>query len=100
TSARRAGTLPAIPTMMESGFRDYEVDYWYGLFAPRQTPAAVIASLNKHLQDALRSPETASGIRKQGAEPANVSLQKFSAFLVEDAERWQKAVKLSGATAN
>jgi len=100
TSAARAGSLSGTPTMVEAGVAGYEVDYWYGLFAPRQTPAAVLAQLNRHLTEALRAPEVIANIRKQGAEPATVPLERFTAFLQEDAERWRKAVKISGATAN
>ena len=100
TSAKRAEALPAVPTMIESGFGDYVVDYWYGLFAPQKTPAAIIAFLNRHLHDTLRSADVVASIRKLGAEPASETLERFSAYLVEDAERWRKAVKISGATAN
>ena len=100
TSNRRADTLPQVPTMKEAGIGGYEVEYWYGLFAPRDTSSQTIAFLNKHLSAALRSPELMADIRKQGAEPATLTLEQFAAFLNQDAERWSKAVKLSGATAN
>jgi tripartite-type tricarboxylate transporter receptor subunit TctC len=100
TSPRRADTLQGVPTMVEAGLGGYEVDYWYGLFAPRETAAQTIAFHNKHLAAALRSPELAADIRRQGAEPALLTLEQFAAFLLEDAERWRKAVKVSGATAN
>lgn len=100
TSRKRADALPAVPTMIEAGFPDYEVLYWYGLFAPRDTSAQTISYLNKHLTAALRAPELAADVRKQGAEPASLTLEEFSAFLSQDAERWRKAVKISGATAN
>ena len=100
TSNRRADTLPQVQTMKEAGIGGYEVEYWYGLFAPRDTGSQTIAFLNKHLSAALRSPELIADIRKQGAEPATLSLEQFVAFLNQDAERWSKAVKLSGATAN
>lgn len=100
SSLKRADSLPQVPTMAEAGIAGYEVEYWYGLFAPRDTAAQTIALLNKHLTAALRSPELQSDIRKQGAEPATLALDQFTAFLIEDAERWRKAVKVSGATAN
>ena len=100
TSTRRASTLQDVPTMIEAGVGGYEVEYWYGLFAPRDTATQTIAFLNKHLSAALRSPELAADIRKQGAEPASMTIEQFRAFLLEDAERWRKAVKVSGATAN
>ena len=100
SSSRRADALPQVPTMQEAGIADYEVEYWYGLFAPRGTSADVIATMSRHLTAALRTPELAGDIRKQGAEPAALTLEQFTAFLTQDAERWSKAVKLSGATAN
>ena len=100
TSKARAEALPGVPTMIEAGVRGYEVEYWYGMFAPRETPSPIIAFHNKHLTAALRTSELAADIRKQGAEPAGLNLEQFTSFLAEDAERWQKAVKVSGATAN
>ena len=100
SSQRRADALPQVPTMKEAGIDGYEVEYWYGLFAPRGTSADIIATLNRQLAAALRTPELASDIRKQGAEPSLLTLEQFTAFLMQDAERWSKAVKLSGATAN
>jgi tripartite-type tricarboxylate transporter receptor subunit TctC len=100
TSKTRADALPAVPTMIEAGHSDYEVQYWYGLFAPRDTSAQTVSLINKHLVAALRSPELVADIRKQGAEPAILTLDEFSAFLIQDAQRWSKAVKVSGATAN
>lgn len=100
TSPRRAPSLATVPTMMESGFADFEVEYWYGLFAPRQASTAIISTMNKHLQEVLGSAETIGNIRRQGAEPMTLALDTFVRFLTEDAERWRKAVKVSGATAN
>jgi tripartite-type tricarboxylate transporter receptor subunit TctC len=100
TSRRRTDALQGVPTMIEAGISGYEVDYWYGLFAPRDTSAQAIALLNKHLAAALRTAELAADIRKQGAEPALLTLEQFTAFLLEDAARWSKAVRISGATAN
>ena len=100
SSTKRADTLPQVPTIVEAGFAGYEVEYWYGLFAPRNTPPQMLAVLTKTLGAALGTAELQSDIRKQGAEPSVLSLQQFTAFLSEDAERWRKAVKVSGATAN
>ena len=100
SSAKRADTLPQVPTIVEAGFAGYEVEYWYGLFAPRDTPPQTLGVLSKTLAAALGTPDLQSDIRKQGAAPASLSLPQFTAFLTEDAERWRKAVKVSGATAN
>lgn len=100
TSPRRAPSLGNVPTMLESGVPDFEIEYWYGLFAPRQAPTGVISTMNKHLQEVLGSPDTIGDIRRQGAEPMTLTLDAFIRFLASDAERWRKAVKVSGATAN
>ena len=100
TSRRRADTLPGVPTMLEAGIDGYEVEYWYGLFAPRDTAAQTVAFWSGHLDAALRSAELGSDIRKQGAEPATLTLEQFVSFLAADAARWRRAVQVSGATAN
>ena len=58
TSARRAETLPDVPTVAESGVPGYEYGTWYGLLAPTGTPRAIVEKLNQATVGVLNSPKT------------------------------------------
>lgn len=68
--ARRSPLAPQVPTLVELGYPDVVVGAWNGFFAPRKTPAAVIALLNAHLNAILKEPEVVEKLANFGALPA------------------------------
>ena len=100
SSAKRAETLPDVPTMSEAGVSGYQVDYWYGVFVPKNTPDAIVTTLNRNLVEGVQSADMSAAIRKQGAVPMVMPLSEMRTFLQTDADQWAKAVKISGATAD
>lgn len=68
--ARRSPLAPQVPTLVELGYPDVVVGAWNGFFAPRKTPAAVIALLNAHLNAILKEPEVVEKLATFGALPA------------------------------
>jgi tripartite-type tricarboxylate transporter receptor subunit TctC len=97
TGSKAAPLLPGIPPLA-SVVPGYEVTSWYGLGAPKATPAATIATLNKAANACLAEPATADRIRALGAEPMIMSPSALDAFVAADTAKWAKAVKFSGAT--
>jgi len=82
TSARtRIEPLPDLPTVAESGYRDYEVDLWWGLFAPTNTPKATLAQLVRWFTDALQAPEVKAKLAAQGFSPVALCGGDFGALL-------------------
>src|SRR5262245_35391202 len=69
TSATRAEQMPNLPTIAEQGLQGYEALQWFGLLAPKGTPAPVIAKLHAEVAKALRSPKVKEQLAQQGAEP-------------------------------
>ena len=61
---------------------------WYGLFAPRGTPLAVIAKLNKTLNESLADPKVAEKLVKVGVVVKSSTPQAFGAFLTSEYKRW------------
>jgi tripartite-type tricarboxylate transporter receptor subunit TctC len=98
TSARRAASFQDIPTIAEAGFRDFDVNPWFGLFAPARTPPQVIARINADVNEILQSRDVQERFMGQGAEPYLTSPQEFARVLKADIQKWGQVVKASGAS--
>lgn len=97
TSRERSAALPEVPTLIESGLKDFEVVGFYGLLAPAGTPPEALARLAQALQQTLDSPEVRARMTQQGADPAFLGPEAFGRFLRAELPRWERAVKASGA---
>lgn len=97
TSAARSAALPDVPTLAESGFPDFDASSWFGLFAPRGTPEAITARLNKESLTALATDDLRRRLAELGAEPRPMTPVEFAAFIDAEGVRWAAAVKASGA---
>ena len=93
TSARRAETLPDVPTVAESGVPGYEYGTWYGLLAPTGTPRAIVEKLNQATVGVLNSPKTRERYVSQGLDPIASTSAHFAAYLKSETEKWTKAVR-------
>jgi tripartite-type tricarboxylate transporter receptor subunit TctC len=97
TGKERFPAVPNVPAAIESGLLPgYDVTTWYGVFAPRGTPPAVIAKLNRTLDEALRDEAvrarlTTAGVVVQGSSP-----EAFGAFLENEYTRWDKVRQAAG----
>ena len=89
--------LPNVPTFVESGFPDLNIDAWTGVVAPKGTPAPVIAKLNAAINEGLKTDEIKAALAKFSALPKGGSPQDFEAFLREQLPKWASMVKLAGA---
>lgn len=93
TGPTRVQSEPDIPTVKESGYPDFEVVTWFGLFAPANTPKHIVDRLNREIAEAARTPEIKKRLIELGAEPATNSPSEFAALVKSDRERWAKVVK-------
>jgi tripartite-type tricarboxylate transporter receptor subunit TctC len=100
TGPKRSGAIPALPTMIESGFPGFEAGSWYGLFAPVGTPPEIVEKLHSAMVKALSSPEMRAQLSKQGAEPIGNSPQEFAAFIKSEVAKWARVIQVSGAKAD
>ncbi|XAH21266.1 tripartite tricarboxylate transporter substrate binding protein [Xylophilus sp. GW821-FHT01B05] len=98
TGARRMEALPDVPTVQESGYKDFEVVEWNGFFAPAGTPQPVIARLAAAVRDATRQPEVKQRMLSLGIEPVGNTPQEFKTFLGGQISRWSALVKTNGIT--
>ena len=97
TSVKRSRSMPDVPTVAERGFPGFEAGSWFGFFAPKGTPDAVVAALNKAVNEVLPSLE--AQLVREGADPVGGSPEQFAAFVQREFEKWRAVVRDSGATA-
>lgn len=97
TTATRVATWPDMPTVAESGVKDFDVSAWDAIVAPAGTPVAVVNRLNAAIRTALADPELRRQLADRGAEVAAGTPQALGGFIKAEIERWGQAVKRSGA---
>ena len=95
TGAKRAEALANVPTVAESGVKDYAATNWYGLLAPAATPAPVIERLNRELTAALKSAEVVQQLKDQGIDAAPTSPAEFARFISAEEKKWVPIIKKS-----
>ncbi len=96
TGKERNAALPDVPTFAEAGIKGLDVVGFYGLLAPAGTPKDVVAKLSDALRQVLETPDIRNRMVQQGADPAYLSADQFSAYLTAQMPIWAKAVKDSG----
>jgi tripartite-type tricarboxylate transporter receptor subunit TctC len=97
TGAKRAPSLPDVPTMNSLGFTDFEIENWYGVFVPQGTPKELVSRLNSEIRKALASPEVASKLADMGSSKVDGTPAQFAAFIEKEIPRWEMVVKKSNA---
>ncbi len=98
TSANRASSFNTIPSIAEAGFKDFDVNPWFGLFAPSKVPANIVRKINADVNEILKSKEVTDKFVAQGAEPYLTNPQEFATLLKADIAKWGQVVKSSGAS--
>ena len=93
SNARRAPTLPDVPTIAESGVPGYEYSTRYGLLAPARTPRAIIEKLNRAAAGVLNSQEVTQKLQAQGIDPMPSTSAEYGAYLKSETEKWTKVVR-------
>ncbi|WP_326544026.1 tripartite tricarboxylate transporter substrate binding protein [Pseudorhodoferax sp.] len=93
STTKRSAAFPDVPTMVEAGIPDFEVDSWYAMFVPAKTPRAIIDKLNKTLNTVLADPEIREKLLAQGAEAVGGTPEKLGQAVAAEIPRWQKLAK-------
>ena len=92
-SRRREPLLPDVPTMEEAGLPDFRATIWFGLFAPKGTPDAILDRLHAATQAALEEAKIRAMWIEQGARVEPESRAEFARFVAVDSERWNRIAK-------
>ena len=96
-SAKRNPVYPDVPTIAESGYPGFAAESWFGLSAPKGTPAPVVDRLHKATVKALAQPELKSKLEAVGFVVVGNDPQAFSQFVTAEIDKWGKAARASGA---
>ena len=100
TDSKRSPLLPDVPTVAEAGVPGYEAIAWYGVMAPKGTPAQIVSLLNTEMRKALTSPDVKAWLQEQGSSDVAGTPQQFGNFIKAEIAKWGKVVKASGASAD
>ncbi len=93
SSPKRLDILPDVPTVAESGYKDFEADQWYGVVAPTGTPKEVIAKLNAQINQALASAELKTRLTNEGAIAMPTTPEAFGQHIVRELARWKPVIR-------
>ena len=96
-ATKRAAALPEVPTFGEAGYPALNLDSWFAFFAPSGTPPNIVRTINSEIAKVLASKEVSEKFAALGADVMTTSLEAFNKVVMEDTEKWGKAVKDSGA---
>ena len=96
TSSRRSAAVPDIPTVAESGLPGYEAKNWYGILTPAGTPKVIVATLNRQINDILRTSDMIATLARQGLEAEGSTSDAFGVYLKSEIAKWAKVVKSAG----
>jgi tripartite-type tricarboxylate transporter receptor subunit TctC len=88
--------LPNVPTMEEAGIKDFRAGTWFGLFAPKRTPAAILDRTHAAVQAVLGTDEVKEVWAEQGAKVEPESRAGFSNFVAQEVQRWTGIAKAAG----
>ncbi len=91
--AQRSPALPDVPTMIEAGVPGFEVNVWYGLFAPGGTPKPVVAKMAADVNRQLKLPDFQEKLTALGVEAAGGTPAEFAVLFRTEVEMWAKVVK-------
>jgi tripartite-type tricarboxylate transporter receptor subunit TctC len=96
TTASPSAMLPNVPTVAAT-VSGYEVTTWFGIGAPKGTPAAIVERLNRENNTGLNDPKIKTRLADLGGEPFVMTPAQMSGFVAAELDRWGRAVKFSGA---
>ena len=99
TTATRSEALPELPSVGDA-VAGYEASTWYGVGAPKNTPAEIIDKLNKEINAGLADPRLKTRLTELGGMMLTGSSADFGTFLSDETQKWAKVVKFSGAKAD
>ena len=92
----RAESLPQVPTLAEQGLADYEVTLWFGMWAPANTPGAIVQKLNATINAIVQEPPIREQFARLGMQPSPMKPEEFARFVRAEIDVYKRIVKQAG----
>jgi tripartite-type tricarboxylate transporter receptor subunit TctC len=92
SSVRRSLAAPAVPTLMEAGVRDFDLNLWAGIFAPRSTPKEIVTRLNQEINQVIADARVRDRLLDAGADLMLLSPDQFRQFVAAETNRYAKLI--------
>jgi tripartite-type tricarboxylate transporter receptor subunit TctC len=99
-SQKRFPVAPEVPTAIEQGYPDLVSTAWFGLFAPAETPAPIVAKLNKDATEIFSTADVRNALLTKGAEAFTTTPQEMAEFLRAEIVKWKQVVQNAGIGMN
>jgi tripartite-type tricarboxylate transporter receptor subunit TctC len=99
TSAKRLAAFPDAPTMAEAGYPQLTSGSWQGIFVPTGTPKPVVDKLYSVVIDTMKTPDVVQRLANGGVDVVTSAPGEFAKFVEKETERWVRAAREAGATA-
>ena len=103
TSKTRVPSLPDVPTLAESGLKNFEVSVWHGLYAPKGTPKPIVDKVSAALRVALKDPQVVQRFADLGTQPESqdrATPEAHRAYLKSEVEKWAPIITKAGVYAD
>ena len=97
TGLARERLLPEVPTVAESGLKNFEVMTWYGVMAPAGVPPAIIGRIHADMTRVIRQPDIQAQFSNEGGEVVANTPEQFAALIERELVKWSKVAKEAGA---
>ncbi len=95
-SHERMASLPNVPTVAESGYKDFETSQWYGILVPAKTPKVIIDKLAAAADKALKTNAITSRFAKDDARAGGGTPEQFAAFIKKEQTTWKRIIERTG----
>ncbi|MET0277522.1 MAG: tripartite tricarboxylate transporter substrate binding protein [Pseudorhodoplanes sp.] len=96
SSDKRSPAAPEVPTVIESGYPDFNVLTWNGIMAPAGTPPEIVKKIAAVIEKAVKDPKFAKQLTEMGADPLGSTPEEYKAMLARDIATWKEAVEIAG----
>jgi tripartite-type tricarboxylate transporter receptor subunit TctC len=96
---QRTKLMPAVPTLIELGYKDVDVSAWMGLLGPKGMPVELVQALNRHFNEVLKMPDVQARMAALGIEPIGGAPSVLAQQIADDDQRFGKLVKEFGIRA-
>jgi len=97
-STKRHPVASDVPTFLELGYKDIDVDLWYAFFVPTKTPAATVSKLHADLSVIIAQPAVKEILGKAGLDASASTSEELASIVAKDYPRWGRVIQLKGIT--